>query len=352
MVEMDFLQIAEALGRLKSQNLSVFPQQCVRLRHKNSHCNLCEQFCPSGVIHWSDGFWIAEEDCTSCGICAAVCPSGAIEAANPKNLDLQNIIQNLPKENPIVFACPRVGGSAAEGVIRVSCLGRVDASLLISAAAEGFNEIELIDCACDSCPDKLGKMAAEQAVIEAIGVFTACGYTGSVGFKYWSSLLEQKAEKSADVVWGGSVENIEKDPSGKATLPKGELPVRLPEKRQILKTGLEKFNDIPETFTSTQLWATVTISSACTGCQMCAFFCPTGALSKVKVDDKPGISFKISDCVNCRLCQDACYMGGISLGNQVDLAKVIAQDVDIIWSDIQSSSQKEKIKRLKMFNAR
>jgi formate hydrogenlyase subunit 6/NADH:ubiquinone oxidoreductase subunit I len=79
-----------------------------------------------------------------------------------------------------------------------------------------------------------------------------------------------------------------------------------------------------------RLWAQFELKEGCTGCQMCAFFCPTGALSKIEEDGKAGVTFRISHCTNCRLCQDICYKEVVALSSDFDLSKVLDDAVDTL----------------------
>ena len=351
MTELGLIDIADALGQLESEKLRVYPLQCVRLRHRKSQCTLCADHCPTGAIIWGNSLQINVEKCTECGLCAAVCPTGVFEASNPSNQELLAQINELAKvTSTIAFACPSVTGNNASGVIRVSCLGRLDASILVGAAAAGILQVDLVDSACTRCPDRIGHVVAEQAITESNALLQACGIQLRVSFKPWSDLLDQPAHKSKQInpnYFEGIRDEIHHVTN---QLPKGELPVRVPVKKHLLLSSLQNLavqGEIKELTTS--LWATVSINPSCTGCQMCAFFCPTGALVKTLEDGKPGLVFKYADCTNCQLCRDVCYMASINLTSQVDLNKVLSHASDTLWSDIQTSSHKEKMKRLKMF---
>jgi ferredoxin len=79
---------------------------------------------------------------------------------------------------------------------------------------------------------------------------------------------------------------------------------------------------------------------------MCAFFCPTGALSKIEENGKPGVAFTNALCTNCRLCLETCYKGAIDLVPRVDLDKVIDCVGSIVWLNQQTALPEEKTRRL------
>lgn len=107
-------------------------------------------------------------------------------------------------------------------------------------------------------------------------------------------------------------------------MTRGELPTLLPSKRQILLSALRLMNrpSAGARFESAT-WAQFDFRAACTGCQMCAFFCPTGALSKTEVDGNPALSFKASSCTACKICQDTCYRNAVTLTSVVDVVSVL-----------------------------
>jgi formate hydrogenlyase subunit 6/NADH:ubiquinone oxidoreductase subunit I len=56
---------------------------------------------------------------------------------------------------------------------------------------------------------------------------------------------------------------------------------------------------------------------------MCAYFCPTGALSKFTQDDQPGVSFRLAACTNCGLCREVCYRDAVVSSSTVHLDRVL-----------------------------
>ena len=231
MTELGLIDIADALGHLESEKLRVYPLQCVRLRHRKSQCTLCADHCPTGAIIWGNSVQINVDKCIECGLCAAVCPTGVFEASNPSNQELLAQINELAKiTSTIAFVCPSVTGNDASGVIRVPCLGRLDASILVGAAAAGILQVDLVDSACTRCPDRIGHVVAEQAIAKSNALLQACGTAPLVAFKSWSDLLDQPAPKTKQI--NHTFEDSHDEIHHAANqLPKGTLPVRVPVKK-------------------------------------------------------------------------------------------------------------------------
>ena len=79
-----------------------------------------------------------------------------------------------------------------------------------------------------------------------------------------------------------------------------------------------------ETLIETDLWRQVIIDTAvCTGCRMCASFCPTGSLFKFHTKKgHMGVKQRPRDCVACGTCRDVCTAHALSLS-----AEVFADDI-------------------------
>lgn len=346
MSEIGPTEIVDALASLESHALDIFPQQCVRARHRKAGCTLCADHCPTGAIAWDEPMPINPALCIGCGLCAAVCPTGAIEATSPTNVELLQQIEEFAKTTWLIaVACPQVAGNDATGVIRVPCLGRVDASVLLGAVAADVKRIEMVDAECSSCPNNLGHAIAAQAIDEANSLLQACGIAPRIAFVAQSDLLNQPVSTTNAKAISG-----EKIRATKSPIVKGELPVRVPTKRQLVLSSLQRLApQVANVELETTEWATVSVKPSCTGCQMCAFFCPTGALVKISDAGKPSLIFQVANCTACHLCQDACYTQSIELGARVNLNNVVAQASEAVWSNTQTCSRDEKLKRLRMF---
>ena len=65
---------------------------------------------------------------------------------------------------------------------------------------------------------------------------------------------------------------------------------------------------------------------------MCAFFCPTGALTKVVEGGRVGLAFRVSHCVSCGLCRDVCFQDAVQQTYEVDLRKVVGLSVEWMFA--------------------
>lgn len=339
-------QLVSILAGLESRAIRVYPQQCTRLRHRRSRCNLCAATCPTQAIAWrAASLEVEPGKCTGCGLCAAVCPTGALEAQEPANGELVTRVQELAKERDwVAFACPRyLEGRPAEGgrYLRVSCLGRLDESVLVAAVAVGMRSVWLADGACRDCTQPQGRAAAAQAVQRANALLAALGRNdtvrlvpelpaalrsaavtaaGSVSRRELFSLMTRQTARKAAVAVGSLLDGQGAQAEDVAP-KKGELPKRLPAKRRLLLSALKRLGPPAAGATAeTGLWARVSLKDNCTGCTMCAFFCPTDALTKTPA----GLSFRVSECLNCRLCEEICHWQALALTVEPNMAQALA----------------------------
>lgn len=111
-------------------------------------------------------------------------------------------------------------------------------------------------------------------------------------------------------------------PSLVKVMKDGTLPHFLPDRRERLLNALASLGEPQAKKLATRLWGCVVIDGTkCSSCQMCATFCPTGAISKyVNEDGTFGVTHFPGDCVKCGSCADICKEGAVRLFDAVDPA--------------------------------
>ncbi|MEE0226708.1 4Fe-4S binding protein, partial [Senegalimassilia anaerobia] len=158
------------LEKLQSADIAVHQNRCAVVRNRNATCMKCAEVCTSGCISYNDNeLIISPEKCIGCGTCATVCPTCALEAHRPNDAELlHRCIQAMrAADGEVVIACEQIV-NAAEGlldlekVVPVTCLGRVEESLLVTLAVAGAKHVSLVEGKCASCEHATGFHMAEQ----------------------------------------------------------------------------------------------------------------------------------------------------------------------------------------------
>lgn len=352
-------QFEKILSALQAPALSVHPEYCSRLRHRLSKCTRCSDNCPTKAIEWAEGILNVDPDkCTSCGICANVCPNGVFESLKPSDLEILTKARlSLREQKEIVFECNPEGVDKQSNAIVVPCLARIDEGVLVGCVALGAQAVWLAIGPCQGCKCESSRHVATETVNSANGLLELFGLPNRILFKRreaeplearmtsrreFFTTLTQEAKKSSALLACSIIDSFEKEPPKRV----GSLPTCLPMKRKLLLDSMRKLGNLTEEIFKSSLFCQFEVNEDCTGCQMCAFFCPTGALAKLDEEGKVGVSFKASDCIACGLCQEICYKNAVRLSHSVNLRKVISRDTDkVIMREGSQPSVKNHLRR-------
>ncbi len=350
-------ELMEIFNRLERQAVGVNAAQCARARHRKSTCTRCADACPTGAISWEESLTVDSEKCTACGACAAVCPTGALEARSPVDGELLARVSRLAGEKKqVVFACPRVleeSGVHEGGLIALRCLARLHEAVLVGAVVAGAESLLLVNGACAGCPQGKALAVVRESVERANRLLEAFGQPrrvllrpnlpqdlltdlaeGALGEglsrRGFFALLARQTVRVGTVATDTVLSShglAEKKEEPK----KGELPQVLPAKRALLLHALKQLGEPVAARLDMEGWATFGYTEACTGCQMCGFFCPTGALRKIEGEGKLGVSFAIAACTDCGLCTDICYKDAVEMQSGADMQAVLDETVELFW---------------------
>ena len=345
------------IGKLESPYITVHQERCALVRNRHADCLRCAESCASGCISY-DGevLTVSPEKCIGCGTCATVCPTCALEAHHPSDAALTAAARAslAANEGAAYLGCGELlerarGRYDEEKIARVECLGRVDESLLADLAVEGAREVVLIHGDCERCDHGRGRACAEAVVETAEKLLEIWGAPMTVRF---SGKLPASAKRAADydsgrravlaegaalaaragvVVAETAVTEALGDASNALVvdardvgrylkvMDDGTLPHFIPDRRERLLDSLAALGEPEDVMVDTRLWGHVVIDTdACASCQMCAVFCPTGALAKfTDADGTFGVEHRPSDCVKCRSCEAICPEHAIEISEEV-----------------------------------
>lgn len=347
----DIVEVAEAL---ESKAVYLAQDRCVAVRNRHSSCRKCIEACPTDAVRvQSNVLSIDTERCVACGACTTVCPAEALIPLEPLDEDLASSVASAvaAADGIAVFACARIAskhlGDPAK-YAEVPCLARMEESVLLGLAARGVRDIVLVDGTCETCRFRATVPGIDATVASAsllaavqgadLGVRRASAFPEEVLLEDKRSLLaasrrgfftqarsraKDAAEKTVELV--AFKNGKEGQPSLRERLrmsDAGTLPQFNPERRMRVLDAMDGLGSpvVPEF--DTRLFGTVRIDTdACSSCGICAVFCPTGALAKSEIRPEDGegsfLEFSAADCVQCRLCADACLKDCLDVGSVV-----------------------------------
>lgn len=317
---MNVADLADLLDVLSKQNFLIDANRCISVRNRNVSCGKCIEACVSGCIR-IDGrrLLVDTARCIQCGTCATACPTGAIQTINPTDAELFETARQAMShnDNMLVIACaPQIKRAEAlvnpETMVRVPCLGRIDESLILAAAALGAQRIALVASDCEHCSYGKGAQtiaAVHQSARVLLAAWEspcklkltqkfpkACAKQTDLGYDFQRRdfLLSIKStaktsgrETAVFAMRRAMGAPEEKPPEYEHVQADGTLPHYRPRRRALLSSALQHLGTPADTVVSCRLWRRVRIDEThCSGCQMCAVFCPSAALAKrVEIDE-------------------------------------------------------------------
>ena len=368
------VDVIDILERLESKALHVNAATCAKVRNRNSVCKRCANACPSGAISLNGNtIDIDSSLCISCGSCAVACPTDAITHLKPADKDLYRKIRDCIRDcqGHVVFICARVKShhrANVDMVVSLPCVSRIDATMLVYAAAQGASAITIVDGGCDTCKYKGAIGGFQDVVNDARGLLAAWGSLvqiqvtqevpemvratnveesrGGVSRRAFFTNAKDSAKKTA--VEAVNV-TVEKELGLKSSAPTlrdlirvgadGYMPHAPAPRHDLLVESLFELGEpVDEVTLTTKLWGNVVIDTdLCKTCGVCATFCSTGALQKIIEEPSEkelkrnkharakvvGVEFRLSDCVQCRLCQDGCFRKALTVSDQIDVNRIL-----------------------------
>ncbi|MDR1422396.1 MAG: 4Fe-4S binding protein [Coriobacteriales bacterium] len=362
--------VIEVLEKLESFDIRVHPQRCVCVRNRHARCSRCSDACTSGAISLKDELSIDPDLCVGCGTCATVCPTCALETIHPNDAELLQRAKPIIKatDGQLAFLCHTARESATlpldgEQLIELTCLSRLEESLLTSLFAFGAEDILLIKGDCESCPRRQGVETIE-LVLETMQALTAAWnltqtldltteippklflaprasearqVSDGVSRREFFTLIKENTKEVAAATAQVTLDHYAavKHEDETAHVPvhvmrDGTLPHFVPSRRERLLDQLEYLGSPVVDTINIRLWGHIILDGErCSSCRMCATFCPTGAICKFDDPDGTfGIEHYMADCVHCRLCEDVCREHAIVCSTKVPIKKLVEGEIE------------------------
>jgi len=344
----------------------VHADRCVNARHRQAGCTLCVEHCPVDAISLLTGAQplplLDEEVCIGCGVCIRVCPTDAFSRYQHPETRLVNLQDEFPADEGLALVCPqhpRPDSSPAPvryAIHHQRCLAAFSAEQLLSLSQDGGRAVWLGDDACAECP--IGQLHSDIIATAAAANQLLAGFDLPSAIHLIS---EQKADLHPVRVLDGAATAVNRRgffrSLGKLAQQRADeaaarsprplfapgapvdqrLPYQTPPSLQRLNGHLAELArqapPVPDFIldTNAQPWATALVDiNACSGCQLCARFCPTGAINYLwgEVDDGMvfNLTFHPALCLDCNICVAVCPEDAVTVAPQVPLARLLQPD--------------------------
>lgn len=300
----------------------------------------CENSCPSGALSIKEGF-INLNMCFCCGACTTACPIGAPVFTEYNDYALvEAVIETAKTSKYIRFLCNKSRNSYGDlglKAIKVECLARIHAGILLSAAALDIDTMVLDTSWCDEC--QYNKENRLFSIIKGSIKDTLywCKYVNKENVNiHWDyscdKIIETEKITNANANFNSrdSIKRrdffnyVNKELKVNSALIINEFIRLLYENIKIhdkksnnmylslkQKITLLALNSLKKDyFLERELVGNYmpSIAQGCTLCSICNRSCPTNSLKQV-IDNQTNIGtilYYPASCINCKICEKKC----------------------------------------------
>ncbi len=352
---------------------AVHADRCLNARHRQAGCSLCVEHCPVDALSLTAGAQplplLDDERCVGCGVCIRVCPTDAFSQDGHPETRLVNLRDELPPAEGMALVCPqhpapdRSAAPVGYAIRHQRCLAAFSPEQLLDLSQDGAREVWLADDACAACP--IGALHEDIAAIAeaANQLLAAFGHPPAI---HLATGRADAPEQEVGVLDGAAPAISRRGffrSLGKLTRQRvSEVAERAP--RPLFSPGAPVDQRLPYQTPPSLLrlnehlaeltqeatpdpgfaldagalpWAAARVDVAtCSGCQLCARFCPTGALNYLwgEVDD--GVVFNLTFhpalCLDCNICVAVCPEDAVTVEPVVALGDLLKPDRDLLMA--------------------
>ena len=355
----------------------VHPQRCIHARHRQAGCRLCTDHCPVEAIHLAEGPLplplLDIETCVGCGVCLPVCPTDAFtQTPAPEARWVGFADDELPPQQAFALTCPQhpspefPSAPADYVILHHRCLAAFSPENLLTLSGDGIRHIWLEDTPCGTCPLSLAHETIRAHVHAANQLLMAFGLPAAVHLSTDVTIPEEHSPKpvldstSPAVDRRGffrslgrwtrqRLEETRAQGSQPPMIDPGapvdqRLPYHVPPSHEKLNRHLLHLAQAASPQPSFILdapalpWSDLELDvGACSGCQLCSRFCPTGALNYLWAEFEEGPAFNLTFhprlCIDCNICVAVCPDNALELTHAVSIDKLLHPERQLLLAD-------------------
>ncbi|HIQ11881.1 MAG TPA: 4Fe-4S dicluster domain-containing protein [Caldilineales bacterium] len=354
----------------------VHPERCVNARHRQAGCTLCVDHCPAEAIRLAEGPrplpLLDEAACVGCSVCIPICPTDAFSQAMQPEARLAGFVDELPASHSFALACPQHpapehAAAPVDYVIRHDrCLAAFSPEQLLTLSGEGARAVWLEDGPCATCP--IGR-AQEDVRAHAHGANQLLAAFARPPAIHLTSEEAAAPAASPRPTLDGSAPAVDRrgffrglgklaqqrldEAEARAARPPmiapgapvdQRLPYHIPASHKKLDRHLLHLAETAAPQPGFILdadalpWSQLQLDEvACSGCQLCARFCPTGALNYLWGELDEGTAFNLNFhprlCLDCNICVAVCPEDALDLPHAVSLADLLNPERQLLIAD-------------------
>lgn len=326
--------LVNALKDISNHTPAFDGSRCINLRHSQAgQCTICADICPMAAVTLDPAPQFDPGVCLGCDACTAACPTSALRGRLSPLEILHDACQSA-QQGRVTLACQAVS-TRDDAATRITCISALTVEFYVGLALSSIDHITIYSADCADCPLQFTLSQIPDAITGAEQVLSCLGLSldvkqqvgrppvntapsaGVSRREFFTRLVKkqissdiEKLQMWADAVGWRHALVLANLFQNHAAIEGVALPVQAGQ------------------------WGAVTLDARCIGCQMCASFCPTGALATT-VEESDGtvtISFCAARCTACGLCKKVCFKHAVAINNTVDLIAIAACKYVSLWN--------------------
>ncbi len=308
--------------------------RCINLRHLQAgQCTVCADICPMAAVTLEPAPQFDTSVCLACDACTAACPTSALRGKRSP-LEILRDARQSAKEGHVSLAC-RAVGTGNDAATRIPCISALTAEFYVGLALGGVNHITIFSAECADCSLQSSLSQAQAAASRAEYLLSRLGLHLDVEQQVGRPPVNAAAPSASLSRREFFTRFVKQQTSSDSEKLQAWADV-VGWRHALLLTNLLQSYVATEGITlpvQEGQWGSITVDERCIGCQMCATFCPTGALVATGEESEETITlwFCAARCTACGLCKKVCFKRAVTINDTVDLDAIVACKFELLW---------------------